>query len=146
MKDPDCIFCKIAAGEIPSNKVYETDNVLVFLDAFPAQEGHCLVIPKEHARDLLDLPEETATEVLPVAKKVMQAMEKILKPHGYSIIQNNREQAGQEVFHYHLHIVPRYKGRGPRGSRHALTPDNYEYKPGKADLQEIARKIGSAVL
>jgi histidine triad (HIT) family protein len=143
MKQADCIFCKIVAGDIPANKIYEDELLIVILDAFPAQEGHSLVIPKEHAADLLELPDAIAANVLPVAKKVMNAMENELKPHGYSIVQNNKQEAGQEVFHYHLHIIPRYSGRGGRGSKYALHPKGYKYTPLKDELKEVAKRIVS---
>jgi len=141
MANDNCVFCKIVAGDIPCYKLYEDSEVIVMLDAFPVQEGHSLVIPKQHAENLLDLPDKTVAAVLPAAKKVMQVMEKILNPGGYSILQNNRTEAGQEVMHYHLHIVPRYSGRGTKGSRGALHPDKYAYKPTKANLEVLAAKL-----
>lgn len=107
-----CIFCKIANGEIPSNCLYEDELVKVILDLSPASKGHALIIPKRHATDLFDLDEETKGHVLKVASKVGAALKKVLNADGINIMQNNGEAAGQSVMHFHMHIIPRYKGDG----------------------------------
>ncbi len=112
MKD-DCIFCKIAAGEIPAATLYEDDVFRVILDLGPASRGHALILPKEHYADLSEIREETAEKVLPLAKKLSTAMTKALGCAGINLVQNNGEAAGQTVRHFHMHIIPRYE-KGPR--------------------------------
>lgn len=110
MNQEDCIFCKIAKGEIPSATIYEDDDFRVILDLMPASKGHALVLPKVHATDLFELEDEVAGKILPVAKKVMEQMTDILGCDGYNVLQNNGACAGQTVFHYHMHLIPRYEG------------------------------------
>ena len=110
MKDSNCIFCKIANGEIPSRTIEENDMFRVVLDVAPATKGHALILPKDHYRNLYDLPEETAAEVLKMAKKLALKMKDKLGCDGVNIVQNNEETAGQTVFHFHMHVIPRYKG------------------------------------
>ncbi len=109
----DCIFCKIAAGEIPAATLYEDDDFRVILDLGPASRGHALILPKEHYADLSEIREETAEKVLPLAKKVSAAMTKALGCAGINLVQNNGEAAGQTVRHFHMHIIPRYTN-GPK--------------------------------
>lgn len=104
----NCIFCKIANGEIPSNVVYEDNDFIAILDLSPATKGHVLLIPKKHAANLLELPDETAAKVLPVAKKIINAQKEVLGFTNFNLIQNNGRIAGQTVNHYHLHLIPRY--------------------------------------
>ena len=103
MKNENCIFCKIAAGEIPSATIYEDADFRVILDIEPASKGHALILPKEHYANLYELPEEFASKVLVVAKKVVTAMTEVLGCDGYNVLQNNGEVAGQTVFHFHMH-------------------------------------------
>lgn len=112
MKKDDCIFCKLANGVIPTNTIYEDDDFRVFLDAAPATKGHCLIVPKEHFDDLESLDENIAAKVFPLAKKMMNLLKEKLNWDGFNIVQNNREIAGQTVFHFHTHLIPRYKGDG----------------------------------
>ena len=109
----DCIFCKIANGEIPAASVYEDEDFNVILDMGPARRGHALILPKNHYADLFDLPDDTAAKALRVAKKVGGALIKALQADGVQVIQNNGEAAGQTVFHYHMHLIPGYKDLGP---------------------------------
>ena len=109
MKNDNCIFCKIAAGEIPSKTLYEDEKFRVILDLGPATRGHALVIPKEHYADLYEIPEETAGEAMKVAKKMAAVMTEKLKADGFNIVQNNGEVSGQSVFHFHIHLIPRMK-------------------------------------
>ena len=109
MRDDNCIFCKIANGEIPSATIYEDENFRAILDLGPASKGHALLLPKEHYADLFALPDETAEKVLPVAKKIVSRMKDVLGCDGYNLVQNNGECAGQTVFHFHMHMIPRYK-------------------------------------
>ena len=131
----DCIFCKIINGEIPCSKVYENDKVLAFLDISPVNKGHALVIPKEHYKDLLSLPDNVLAEVAKVGKKVAKAVMKATGADGFNLGQNNGKTAGQVVMHFHLHIIPRFEDDGlilwPQGK--------YEGK----EEEEIAEKISS---
>jgi histidine triad (HIT) family protein len=108
MKDDNCIFCKIANGEIPSRTIYEDDDFRVILDLAPATKGHALILPKEHFKNLYEISDDTAAKVLPLAKKMAEKMTKRLGCEGFNLIQNNNEIAGQSVFHFHMHLIPRY--------------------------------------
>ena len=112
MKKDDCIFCKIANGEIPSRTLYEDKLFRVILDLAPATRGHALILPKEHADNLYDLPEETAAAVMVLAKKLALVMRERLSCDGLNLVQNNGEAAGQTVSHFHLHMIPRYINDG----------------------------------
>ena len=105
----DCIFCKIANGEIPSATLYEDEDFRVILDLGPASRGHALILPKVHASDLFSLPDETASKVLVLAKKIAGILKEGLHADGINILQNNGEAAGQTVFHFHMHLIPRYQ-------------------------------------
>ena len=105
----NCIFCKIARGEIPSGTIEETDEFRVVLDVAPATRGHALIIPKAHWANLYDLPEETAAKAMKLAKKIALRMKERLRCDGVNIVQNNEEAAGQTVFHFHMHVIPRYR-------------------------------------
>lgn len=109
MRKQDCIFCKILEGEIPSNTIYEDDMFQVILDVSPATRGHALILPKEHYANLFELPEETASRVFPLAKKLAAHMTERLGCQGMNLLQNNGETAGQTVHHFHLHLIPRYE-------------------------------------
>ena len=95
MKDDNCIFCKLANGDIPTNSIYEDDDFKVILDASPATKGHALILPKQHYAKL--------------AKKIMTHEKDVLGCEGYNLVQNNGEVAGQTVFHFHMHLIPRYE-------------------------------------
>lgn len=110
MKEENCIFCKIAAGEIPSTTIYEDEDFRVILDIEPASKGHALILPKEHYANLYELDDTLASKVLVLAKKLTTALKEVLGCDGYNIVQNNGEAAGQTVFHFHMHLIPRYKG------------------------------------
>ena len=109
MRDQNCIFCKIAAGEIPSTTIYEDDDFRVILDIEPASKGHALILPKEHYANLYELDDAVAAKALVVAKKVITEMTEVLGCDGYNVLQNNGPAAGQTVFHFHMHLIPRYK-------------------------------------
>lgn len=104
----NCIFCKIASGEIPSQTVYEDDYFRAILDLSPASKGHTLILPKKHFKDITELDENYGAKILPLAAKIGEAMKKELGCAGFNIVQNNGEAAGQTVMHYHMHIIPRY--------------------------------------
>lgn len=110
MKDDACIFCKIANGEIPSATLYEDEDFRVILDLGPASKGHALILPKEHAANLFELPDETGAKVLKVAKKIGSRLQQGLGAAGLNVVQNNGEAAGQTVMHFHMHLIPRYEG------------------------------------
>lgn len=109
MRDANCIFCKIIAGEIPSNTIYEDDEFKVILDLAPAAKGHALILPKEHYADIYEIDEEVAGKAMKLAKKLAIHMTEVLGCDGFNILQNNHEVAGQTVFHFHMHLIPRYK-------------------------------------
>ena len=125
MKD-DCIFCKLANGVFETNKIYEDEEFTVILDAGPANRGHALIIPKEHYADIYELPEETAGKAFILAKKLAAHMTDVLKCDGFNIVQNNGEAAGQTVFHFHMHLIPRFRGDGAM----------IQWKPGKPDDED----------
>ena len=109
MKDNNCIFCKIANGEIPSKTLYEDEKFRVILDLGPATKGHALILPKEHYANLYDLPEEHAGDAMKLAKKMVTKITDKLGCEGFNLVQNNGDLAGQTVFHFHLHMIPRYQ-------------------------------------
>ena len=109
MMDDNCIFCKLANGIFPTNFIYEDDDFKVILDADPATKGHSLVLPKSHAKNLLELDDALAAKAIVVAKKVAAQMISKLGCAGINIVQNNGEAAGQTVNHFHIHVIPRYE-------------------------------------
>lgn len=109
MKKDDCIFCKIAAGEIPSRKIYEDKDLIAIMDLSPTSKGHSLIIPKEHYTNIYDIDEEIAGKVMKTAKKLATKMTVALNCDGFNLLQNNGETAGQTMFHFHMHLIPRYK-------------------------------------
>ncbi|MCI7263534.1 MAG: HIT family protein [Otoolea sp.] len=129
MVDQNCIFCKIAGGEIPSSTVYEDEDFRVILDLGPASKGHALILPKQHYKDLCELDEAIAAKVMPLAAKIGKAMKKSLGCAGFNVVQNNGTEAGQTVFHFHVHIIPRYEGG----------PSMVTWDPGKAEPEELAK-------
>ena len=112
MKDSQCIFCKLANGDIPTNTIYEDADFRIILDASPATRGHALILPKEHYVNLFELPEELAGKAIILAKKMAAVMKERFDCDGVNIVQNNGEAAGQTVFHFHMHIIPRYADDG----------------------------------
>lgn len=134
MVKDDCIFCKIAAGEIPSKTIYEDEKYRVILDLGPATRGHALILPKNHYANLFELPEEDAKEVICLAKKMATIMKDKLECDGFNLVQNNGEAAGQTVFHFHMHLIPRYENDG----------QEIGWKPGSPsqdELEEIKKQI-----
>jgi histidine triad (HIT) family protein len=112
LRKDNCIFCKIINGEIPSHVLYEDEQFKVILDVNPATKGHALILPKEHYANLYELPEETAADAMKLAQRMMRKMTEKLDCDGFNIVQNNGEAAGQTVFHFHMHLIPRYKNDG----------------------------------
>ena len=130
MKD-DCIFCKLANGIFPTNTVYEDDDFRVILDAGPATRGHSLIIPKEHFANIYELPDDLAAKALPLAKKMAAHLTQKLGAEGFNIVQNNGELAGQTVFHFHMHLIPRY----------ADDSQKIGWKPGKPSQDELEKTL-----
>lgn len=108
MRDNNCIFCKISNGEIPSAAIYEDEEFKVILDLGPASKGHALILPKNHFANIYELDEETTAKAFILAKKMANKMTKALECDGFNIVQNNGIAAGQTVFHFHIHLIPRY--------------------------------------
>ena len=134
MKDDTCIFCRIVAGEIPSKTLYEDDEFRLILDLGPATKGHALILPKNHYRNLFELPKEQAEKAIVLAKKMALRMQEKLHCDGLNLVQNNGETAGQTVFHFHIHLIPRYEGDG----------QVIGWKPGKpedAELEAVRKTI-----
>ncbi len=134
MKDEACIFCKIANGEIPSKTIYEDEEFRVILDLGPATKGHALILPKAHYAKLFQLPEETARKAIILAKKLGSQMVEKLHADGFNLVQNNGEAAGQTVFHFHMHLIPRYKDDN---QKIGWVPG----KPEEEELEEIQKQI-----
>ncbi|WP_342757876.1 HIT family protein [Kineothrix sedimenti] len=134
MRDDNCIFCKIANGDIPSKEIYEDEEFKVILDLGPATKGHALILPKNHYRDLYELPDEAAAKVMVLAKKLATGMSGKLNCDGFNLVQNNGETAGQTVFHFHLHLIPRYKDDGQTLGWKAM-------KPSEEELDEVRKRI-----
>lgn len=129
----DCIFCKIVAGEIPSYKIYEDDLAVAFLDIHPVQPGHALVIPKAHAANVFEISKEDWAGVAEAVRQVAGAIETGMEADGVNILMNNREHAGQVIFHAHVHLVPRFIGDGLKQWAHK----SY----GETDIKEVQEKI-----
>lgn len=134
MKKDSCIFCKIANGEIPTRTVYEDGDFRAILDMGPATKGHTLILPKEHADNLYELPSQTAERLLPVAQKVAGLLKDKLGCDGLNLVQNNGEVAGQTVMHFHLHVIPRYDNDG---QKILWNPT----QPGSEELDGVLAKI-----
>lgn len=136
--DNDCIFCKIANGEIPSSTIYEDDMFRVILDLSPATKGHALIILKNHMANIFEMDESTAGKVFVLASRIAKAMKEALHCDGLNIVQNNGEIAGQTVFHFHMHIIPRYEGDN----------QNINWVPGTSEADErdaVAEQIKIAL-
>ncbi|WP_053361809.1 HIT family protein [Bacillus sp. FJAT-27251] len=137
----DCIFCKIVNGEIPASKVYENEHVLAFLDISQVTKGHTLVIPKVHKENVYELTDEVAANLFREVPKLANALKKAYDPIGMNILNNNGEHAGQSVFHYHIHLIPRY-GEGD-GFGAVWKTHNSEYTP--EELKKMASYIHSTL-
>lgn len=129
----DCLFCKIIAGEIPSERVYEDADTLAFLDIHPNNPGHSLVIPKRHSENLYDMDDHSLAAVMRTAQKVAKAIRAAVAAEGINLAMNNESAAGQVIFHPHIHVIPRFK------------EDGYRHWPKKqyaeGEAAEIAAKI-----
>ena len=129
-----CLFCEIVAGRLPDFRLYEDDLFIAILDRFPASPGHTLLIPKFHVVDIFGLCEKEAPQVMPLAMKIAARLREVLHPDGFNILQNNGKAAGQMVFHYHMHIIPRFVGDGLR-----ISPAPQD--AGLDELEEMAKRL-----
>jgi histidine triad (HIT) family protein len=134
----DCVFCKIVSGDIPCAKVFENDDVLAFLDLSQVTKGHTLVIPKVHKENLYELTPEIAAKLYEVVPAIARAIQTEFEPIGLNSINNNGEKAGQSVFHFHLHLIPRYGQGDGFGAVWKSHQDQYS----KEELEKIAEGIG----
>ena len=134
----NCIFCKIIKGDIPSTKIYEDEHTLAFLDINPVTRGHTLVIPKQHCPDIFDMRDEDVRAVMATAKKIANAAMHGLGAAGVNLLNSNRKAAGQEVFHYHLHVIPRYENDGVRMFPH----EKYKETDFKTTCEKIKSSLG----
>ncbi|HHX55927.1 MAG TPA: HIT family protein [Clostridiales bacterium] len=139
MMDNNCVFCKIINNEIPSNVVYEDEDFKVILDNAPATRGHAILLPKKHFSNIYEMDSDTAAKVFTVARKVAKAMKEVLKCSGLNLLQNNGEVAGQTVFHFHLHFIPRYEDDGVV---FRWNPSKYQ----EGEASDIAKEIGDSMI
>ena len=129
MKQDNCIFCKIANGEIPTNTVFEDEDFKVFMDVAPATKGHALVVPKNHYADIYEIDPEVLGKAVKVGQKVIKHATKVLGCEGYNLMQNNGAVSGQTVFHFHLHLIPRYENMD--------NTNLLNWVPGTSDSEEL---------
>jgi len=127
MKDDNCIFCKLANGDIPTMSLYEDEDFNVIFDAGPATLGHALILPKNHYKNIYEIDEETIGKAYKLAKKMAVVLTEVFNADGFNILQNNNECAGQTVFHFHIHLIPRYKDEKPM----------IMWKPGEQDKEKL---------
>ena len=142
----DCIFCKLANGEIPTATLYEDDEFRVILDQGPATKGHALILPKSHAANIYELSDEMAAKAMILAKHMAARLREGLNCDGFNIVQNNGEIAGQTVFHFHMHLIPRYEGDnvGITWKPGKLTDEEYEVIKGHVEASiDIIRHLPS---
>ncbi len=134
----ECIFCAIVDGKIPSAKVYEDEHVFAFMDIAPANPGHLLIIPKQHYRNIFDMPAEVGSKIMETAIPLAAAIREALNPDGLNLFQSNEAAGFQTVFHFHLHLIPRWEG----------DPLRLPWKPSEGNIEEInniAAKIKDAL-
>ena len=138
----DCIFCKIIEGNLPSSNVYDDDICVAFMDIQPVNPGHTLVVPKVHSKDLSDLPADTGAHLFQIAQRIaLHIPETNVKSEGINLLLAHREAAGQEVFHVHLHVIPRYKDDG-FGFKFG---PKYTNLAERSELDSIAKQIAEAI-
>lgn len=141
MRHDDCLFCKLIHGELPSAKVYEDEHVYAFTDISQITMGHTLVVPKVHTRDIYSTPDEVASNFFAAIPKIARAVKKAYNPVGLNLLNNNEILAGQTVFHFHVHIIPRYDNND--GFDVKWVPRNEDYK--MDDLLKIAQDINQQI-
>lgn len=134
MKDENCIFCKLANGDIPTATVYEDEYLRAIMDAAPANKGHIIILPKSHAANIYELEDEYISRAFVLAKKLAVALKKLTGCDGVNILQNNGGAAGQTVFHFHVHVIPRFKDDD---CTIVWKPTSYE----DGEASEVAKKI-----
>ena len=134
MKDENCIFCKLANGDIPTATVYEDEYLRAIMDAAPANKGHIIILPKSHAADIYELNDEYVSRAFVLAKKLAVALKKLTGCDGVNILQNNGGAAGQTVFHFHVHVIPRFKDDD---CTIVWKPTSYE----DGEASEVAKKM-----
>ena len=128
MRDDNCIFCKLANGDIPTNTVFEDEDFRVILDTAPESKGHALILPKQHYANIYEIDEEILGKAAKLAKKVIKHETEVLGCDGYNLVQNNGEVAGQTVFHFHMHLIPRYASDPALPEHTHLTLSDDEFK------------------
>jgi histidine triad (HIT) family protein len=133
----DCIFCRIVSRKAPAHRVYEDERTLVFMDIFPVADGHTLIVPKAHCDDLFDADPEDLSALIARSRDVAHAIRRVLSPDGLGVFQLNGAAAGQTVFHYHMHLIPRHHGDGLQV--HSRTPGDPER------LADLARQLAEAL-
>jgi histidine triad (HIT) family protein len=136
-----CPFCSIASGKAPASMVYEDVTILAFMDLNPANDGHALVVPREHWENIYEIPEKTLAEMAPVIKRVSAAVKKTVGADGISILQLNGRAAGQMVMHFHVHVIPRFRGDTISKALGAMIGHKGLKKPERRELDDIAEKI-----
>jgi histidine triad (HIT) family protein len=140
--EEECLFCKIAEGEIPAQKVYEDSEHIAFLDINPRNPGHTLVMPKKHYETIIEMPEHEAAEIFRVVKKMAAAVKKGMKADGISIAQSNERAAGQVIPHVHFHVIPRFLSEGPPGLESMLPTKKLTKEMFDETTHRIASSIG----
>ncbi|UPM53498.1 HIT family protein [Gottfriedia acidiceleris] len=140
--DANCIFCKIVEGSIPASKVYEDDDILAFLDLSQVTKGHTLVIPKDHVENIFEMSEETASTYFRKVPQIANAMKETFNVQGVNILNNSGEVSGQTVFHYHMHILPRYGNNDGFDVKWHSNQNQYTNET----LQEIAKSIENNII
>ena len=132
MRDPDCIFCKVVAGEIPGEIVDSDERTVTVMDINPATRGHVVVIPRDHSENLLTVPEEDLVATVAAVRRIVERMRETLQPDGFNILNNMGRAAWQSIFHFHVHVIPRY----------ADDPLQLPWLPEPADTAELAAVAG----
>jgi histidine triad (HIT) family protein len=138
MSEMDCIFCAIGEGKAPAEVVFEDEETLAFMDINPANPGHTLVIPKRHVRDIYKLDEKTAAAVMRTTVQVSKAIKRALQPDGLNLVQSNERAGGQDIFHFHIHVIPRWYGDGLHLAR---PPEVRRTMPIKEAAAKISREM-----
>lgn len=141
MKKDNCIFCKIVSGESPSRTIYEDERFRVILNRWPVAEGHALILPKEHFENIYDLPEDWCADLMKVAKKMSIKMKQKLRCDGINLQNNNEEAAGQTIFHFHMHLIPRYQNDAQKEPVPVIGLAAYE--PSEQELDAVCSTICS---
>lgn len=139
MKDDNCIFCRLAGGDIPTMSIYEDEDFNIIFDSNPATPGHALILPKSHAANVFELSDELVAKAYILAKKAAAALVEVFSADGINILQNNNEAAGQTVFHFHIHLIPRYNGGENIVNWTPGTQDTAKLEEASAKLKEILK-------